>query len=332
MENTQVLYLIVFLVIIYFLFIHKTENFSGSTAEDPFSNLTCITDKSGIDHVFKIAPSLDTKNPHYTIHKLLHPTTKSPVQLSDFVDPGQVVKCNEAEFSAYFTKQIRNPDSVAGKLFQSIRKSTSKNDKSTWQTHECTTSNINDVNHWCGQIHNKISTDINTVCDSSIGKMPPKYCMSDSGPENTPFKQVVKYTTQTDTSAGPIANYLQSSGKPCDQQCLANKGALPQYYTDSDGKIICLKDMKAGGLSLQDRKTNPMPLPTQPNIVPDVKSCIGTPLFNLQGANIIDNHSKTNVRTAARPSIPAEKVYLNNWKAGYDNCFNSCKNGLLAYQ
>jgi hypothetical protein len=90
--------------------------------------------------------------------------------------------------------------------------------------------------------------------------------------------------------------------------------------------------MKAGGLSLQDRKNKPMPLPTQPNIVPDVKSCIDTSLFNLQDANIIDNHSKTNVRTAARPSIPSEKVYLNDWKAGYDNCFNSCKNGLLAYQ
>ena len=159
----NILITIIFLITIYYLFvIHSDENFSGSGVDNPFSNLTCITDIDGKNHVLKVSPSLNSSKPYYTYHKLLHPDriTKTDgsqyVNFDDIVKQGDQVPCDDSKFSAYYVKSIRDQNSNARRLFNKINANTKDPKNTTWKTHECTTHNIKDPKHWCGKIHNSI--------------------------------------------------------------------------------------------------------------------------------------------------------------------------------
>ena len=246
----NILITILFLIVIYYLFIHnktKDENFSGSGTDNPFSNLTCITDINGKNHILKVSPSLNSSKPYYTYHKLLHPDRllktdgSQYVGFDDIVKQGDQVPCDDSKFSAYYVKSIRDQNSNARRLFNKINANTKDPKNTTWKTHECTTHNIKDPNHWCGKIHNSINTNHDKICSTKIGTVPASYCSSFDDPNIGLIANIA--TDNLNTLNIPYVNNLVQNGIPCTQGALNNIGMTIQEYTDPvTGIYYCLKD------------------------------------------------------------------------------------------
>lgn len=281
------------IVVLYYYFFHKIENFDGAATNNVFSKLACIIDGSGTEHVFKVDNSLNIKNAK-TLHSLVNKykkgdTTINQIKKSDFLDSGDSVPCDEANFSTYYVKKLRNPNSKTKALFNTFN--------SSWQNQECTVSDIKNTNHWCNKVYNAINNNPK-LCDTSDPKNnPPKYCND--------FKDVKTFAESSDTTQGPIINNLKASGRSCPDQCTVKSGKIPNSYTDPvTGKLVCLTDS-----GLVDNK------------------CAGTQLFTITNGKIVDSYSKGCKRCASRPSTIEEKSALaaipdNIWS--FNKCIEGC--------
>jgi hypothetical protein len=229
----------VILFVITFIISSSKESFSGVSSDNPFTDLTCIKDNSGMEHIVKISPSLNIKTPtgipYITIHKLFNPTKNAFVEKSDFVNDNDTIECDDSKFSKYYVKSIRDENSKSRKLFNNINNRMSTTN-STWKTQECTPNDINNNNHWCYKVFHAIN-DNPDVCESKIGKVTPRYCSIFNDATNG----IAKYT-QIQSTNTPIINNLTQQGKGCILNTLSQYGSTPQSYTNSDGDYVCLKD------------------------------------------------------------------------------------------
>lgn len=294
--------LFVVLVLMYILFNERAnkasnENFEGVSVENPFTNLSCIVGADGSENVFKISPSMNVKGAT-TIHTLLHPSNKQPVKKGDFLDAGDTVACDEARFSTYYVKKLRDPTSNTKGLFSAINKSATGNNKSTWASQECTVSDMKNSDHWCGKVYRAIN-DNPELCnpDNKNYHTPPKFCAT--------FKDVQAFVNSNNNTGGPLINYLKNQGNSCYDSCVRGAGAISQSYTDASGKVVCLKD---GGVDASG-------------------ACNGTPLFTFDSkGNVVDNWSPGCKRCASRASNSADKQALANspWSQKFTGCLSSC--------
>lgn len=299
-------WVIILVIIIIYVFYHfkqekvTNEKFSGSYSDNGFTNLTCLTGSDGKNYVFKIDSSLNLKSPngqyHKTLQTLLHPTTKLPIQISDFVNPSDTVPCNDSSFSTYYTKNLRDPNSQASKLLKLINgenNTLTMNETSSWQIQECNKGNINQPGHWCNTVYNTISNPV--LCKNAPGKITPKFCNN--------LNALNTYTKSNDSTSKDIINYLGQYTKalPCNQMCQRSSGQIPQQYTDKNGKLVCLKD--TGIVNGQ---------------------CTGTPLFNLVNDKIVDSWSRNCKRCASRASTDDEKQALTNSGYAFTECMKGC--------
>lgn len=320
---------VIFLIIIFLVFI-KSDSKELLTmdgvlaAEDPFTNLMCVTDSNN-EHVFKIGQI----NGLNTITRLYNPLTQKLTVKIDFVDDGDNVECTPPTFSKYIRNKMvdrkAHPDTNTVLLNNKIYQRTSTDSRSSWQTEECRKAQLNNSDHWCGKIYNSITTTPLCIKTSQVQTLP-GYCSL--------FNKVKMFKdTSTDESQDIKYNYLKNTGKPCNQQCLAKSGRLPQHLIDNDSdKIICLKDMQQefSPLNLTNRTgtkyKEPIPPPTTGlTKVTNERDCIGTPLFKLKGTDIIPNFDETRERSAARPYTTQELTLVNDyWTQPYNKCYNSC--------
>lgn len=295
--------LFILLVIIVIMLTYKTKDeFSGTFSDNGFSDLTCLTAADGKNYIFKISPSLNVKSSNgtqlNTLQTVLHPVTKLPLVLSDFVNPNDNIQCNDASFSGFYTTKIRDKQSKPSTLLNSINGPNSNltmDANSTWQTQECNKQNINAAGHWCNNVYNSINNP--AICKQTIGKVTPKFCNSLKALNST-------YKTESNNfSSNDIINYIGPNAKqiPCNQMCARSSGAIPQSYTDSTGKLVCLKD---GGIVNNE--------------------CVGNPLFNLVNDKIVDSYSPGCKRCATRASTPDEKQALANSGYKYTECMKQC--------
>lgn len=246
------LVLFVFLIVIYYLFItqksEQSENFAGVGSENPFTNLTCLHEDpnnvNSIKHVLKVSPSLNQKKGYYTYHKLLHPDKLSKtdgtqyVNYDDIVETGETIPCDDGHFSTYFVKKMRDETSKARKLFNKINSGQTNTNKSTWQQHECTVTDINNKSHWCNKIHNTILNNLDKVCSTKAGDVPANYCSSFKD-TNIGLKE---YVNSNDNTLKNQVNYLKSAGIDKVSALIRNVGAVPQEITLDNGEYHCFKD------------------------------------------------------------------------------------------
>ena len=281
----------------YYSFVNQ-ENFDGSATNNVFSKLACITDGSGSEHVFKIDNSLNIKDKDNKFYKTLHSlvrnykkgdTTINRVNKVDFLETGDTVPCDEANFSTYYVKKLRDPSSKTKTMFNSFN--------SGWQNQECTVADINNVDHWCNKVYNSINNNP-ALCDTKDPKNnPPKYCMD--------FKDVVAFANSGNTTVGPMVNNLKVRGRSCPDQCTVKAGRIPNSYKDPNtGNTICLTD---GGLVSE--------------------KCVGTPLFTIMNGKVVDNWSPKCKKCASRASTLEERNSLANipdniWS--FNKCLEGC--------
>ena len=298
MNNTYFVVLVLLLFFLYFFLEHHLEKFSGDVTENVFSKLACITDKNGNEHVFKIDDSKNIKdannNPYKTIHALIKPYKKGDANInrvvkSDFLDSGDSIVCDEANFSTYYVKKLRDPNSKTKQLFNLYNAS--------WQNQECTLSDIKDTNHWCNKVFNAINDDP-VLCDTKNFKHnPPKYCME--------FPDVKNFAKSDDKTKGPIVNNLKVSGRPCPDACAVSSGRIPDSYVDPNTKsLVCLTDE-----GLKDGK------------------CTGTNLFSIMNGKIIDSYSPNCKKCANRATNQKDRDNLSNipdtvWS--FNECLKKC--------
>ena len=281
------------IAVLYYYFFYIQENFDGSGTNNVFSKLACITGADLNEYVFKVDNSLNIKNAK-TLHSLVKnykkgDTTIKQITKSDFLETGDLVPCDEANFSTYYVKKLRDPVSKTKALFNTFN--------SSWQNQECTVSDIKDTNHWCNKVYNAIN-DNPKLCDTSDPKNnPPKYCND--------FKDVKTFASSLDTTKGPIINNLKASGRSCPDQCTVKSGKIPDSYTDPiTGKLVCLTDT-----GLVNGK------------------CAGTQLFTITNGKIIDSYSKGCKKCASRASTVQDKAALasipdNIWP--FNKCVENC--------
>jgi hypothetical protein len=250
---------ILLFAVVYFLFImhnnnHKTENFSGVGDQNAYTNLTCLQDDNGDKHVFKVLPNIT--GTHVTYHKLHHPDRLSKtdgtqyIGYDDLVESGKNVPCADGEFSTSL-KSIRDPESKASKLFLKINSATTKTNKSTWQQHECTITDINNGKtnngkidpkaHWCYKVHNTIINNLDTLCSDKPGKVPANYC-KDLKDKDAGTDAYVKSTKPEHISLKNKMNYLVQNGASSLTKFTRNVSAIPQEDTLDNGEYYCFKD------------------------------------------------------------------------------------------
>lgn len=252
----NIVFVFVFLIVIYYSFIfkHNDEQFSGVGSENPFTNLTCITEDPSnpntTKHVFKVSTNLNFKDskgsiiPYYTYHKLIHPSRLNKtdgsqyVNYDDIVEVGDTPKCSDGEFSTYFVKKIRDESSKTRMLFNKINAGQSSTNKSTWQQNECTVTDLNNKSHWCNKIHNSISNNLDKICSTKPGDVPANYC---SNLQDTTFG-LKAYTNTNDNTLKNQINYLQQKGADTTTSIIRNIGGTPQEDTLSNGEYHCFKD------------------------------------------------------------------------------------------
>lgn len=295
-------YTFFFIVIIVAIFLYHyleiQENFDGSATNNVFSKLACITDESGGEHVFKIDNSLNIKDKDNKFYKTMHSlvrnykkgdSTINRINKDDFLETGDTVPCDEANFSTYYVKKLRDPSSKTKAMFNSFNKG--------WQNQECTVADINNSDHWCSKVYNSINNN-QALCNTKDPKNnPPKYCMD--------FKDVVTFYNSGDATVGPIVNNLKVTGRSCPDQCTVKAGRIPKSYKDPvTGNEICLTD---GGLVNG--------------------KCVGTPLFTIMNGKVVDNWSSNCKKCASRASTLEEKNALANipdniWP--FHKCLEGC--------
>jgi hypothetical protein len=287
-----IIILLFIIVLFYYHFSNKKENFDGSSTNNVFSKLSCITGTDGNEYVFKVDNSLnkkDSKTLHSLVKSIKVGSPINQVTKSEFVESGDTVPCDEANFSTYYVKKLRDPVSKTRTLFNSFNPS--------WRNQECTVSDIKDTNHWCNKVYNAIN-DNPKLCDTSDPKNnPPKYCND--------FKDVKTFASSSDETKGPLINNLKASGRSCPDQCTVKSGRIPNSYTDPiTGNLVCLTDS-----GLVDG------------------ACIGTNLFTITNGKIIDSYSKGCKRCASRASTVQDKKALadipdNVWP--FNKCLEGC--------
>jgi hypothetical protein len=300
-SNKIIFVILVILVILglYYYVNYKREDFDGSATNNVFSKLACIKGTDGNDYIFKIDTSLNMKdsntNKYYkTLHSLVRnykkgDTTLNAIKKTDFLESGDTVPCDEANFSTYYVKKLRNPLSKTKSLFNSF--------SSGWQNQECTVEDIKNESHWCNKVYNSINNDPK-LCDTTDPKNnPPKYCME--------FKEVNSFANSSNTTRGPIVNNLKVSGRSCPDQCTVKAGKIPTSYKDPvTGNTVCLTD---GGLVNG--------------------KCVGTPLFTIMNGKVVDNYSKGCKKCASRPSTIEDREAIaaipdNVWS--FNKCLEGC--------
>jgi hypothetical protein len=297
-KNYIYLFIAIIVAIFFYYYFDNQENFDGSATNNVFSKLACIIDGSGTEHVFKIDTSLNTKDKDNKFYKTLHSlirnykkgdTNINRVNKVDFLETGDTVPCDEANFSTYYVKKLRDPSSKTKTMFNSFN--------SGWQNQECTVADINNVDHWCNKVYNSINNNP-TLCDTKDPKNnPPKYCMD--------FKDVVAFANSGNASVGPMVNNLKVTGRSCPDQCTVKAGRIPNSYKDpSTGNTICLTD---GGLVNG--------------------KCVGTPLFTIMNGKVVDNWSPKCKKCASRASTLEERNALANipdniWS--FNKCLEGC--------
>jgi hypothetical protein len=266
---------------LYYYFYYKQENFDGSSTNNVFSKLACITGKDGNDYVFKIDTSLNMKDKNNNNYKTLHSlvrnykkgdATINQIKKTDFIETGDTVPCDEANFSTYYVKKLRDPVSKTKTMFNTFN--------SGWQNQECTVSDINNPAHWCNKVYTAINENP-TLCDKSDPKNnPPKYCND--------FKDLKTFVLSSDLTKGPIINNLKVTGRSCPDQCTVKSGRIPNSYKDPvTGKEICLTDM-----GLVNGK------------------CEGTQIFTIMNGKVVDSYSKGCKRCASRASTVEDRAAL----------------------
>lgn len=299
-KNQFIFTVVIFIIatIFFYYYLDSQENFDGSATNNVFSKLACITDEAGSEHIFKIDNSLNIKDkdnkPYKTLHSLVRNYKKGDSTINriikdDFLDSGDNIPCDEARFSTYYVKKLRDPSSKTKSLFNSF--------SSGWQNQECTVADINNENHWCSKIYNSINNNPK-LCDTKDPKNnPPKYCMD--------FKDVITFAQSENATIGPIVNNLKVTGRSCPDQCTVKAGRIPNSYKDPNtGNTICLTD---GGLVNE--------------------KCVGTHLFTIQNGKVVDNWSKGCKKCASRASTTEERNNLANipdnvWS--FNKCLEGC--------
>lgn len=276
-----VITVIIILIVLYYYFFNKQENFDGSTTNNVFSKLACIIGADGTEYVFKIDDSLNVKDKSNKYYKTLHSlvrnykkgdSTINQIKKTDFLESKDSIACDEAKFSTYYVKKLRDPVSKTKALFNAFN--------SSWQNQECTVSDIKNPNHWCNKVYSAI-TNNPKLCDKSDPKNnPPKYCNN--------VNDVKSYVLSSDPTLGPIINNLKASGRSCPDQCTVKSGRIPDSYKDPfTGKEVCLKD---GGLVNG--------------------KCTGTQLFTIVNGKVVDSYSKGCKRCASRASTEQDRTAL----------------------
>lgn len=294
----KIILIAIVVAIFFYYYLDNQENFDGSATNNVFSKLACIIDGSGAEHVFKIDTSLNTKDKDNKFYKTLHSlvrnykkgdTTINRVNKVDFLETGDTTPCDEANFSTYYVKKLRDPSSKTKTLFNNFN--------SGWQNQECTVADINNGDHWCNKVYNSINNNP-ALCDTKDPKNnPPKYCMD--------FKDVVAFANSGNTTVGPIVNNLKVTGRSCPDQCTVKAGRIPNSYKDPiTGNTICLTD---GGLVNE--------------------KCVGTPLFTIMNGKVVDNWSPKCKKCASRASTLPERNDLANipdniWS--FNKCLEGC--------
>ena len=350
----SIILIIIVLFVLYYILTNYSESFSGIATENAFSNLSCIVDAQGNQHIFKVSPSLNVMNngkPYSTIDKLLHPTrttkvdpiTNLPssaknailqhdaVNMSDFIDVGDSVPCDDSDFSAYYTKQIRNPTSNAKKLFSAINSNLVPNKNSSWQNQECTAQELNEPGHWCNNIQTTINNNPD-LCSSKVGKIPAQYCSQ----FNDTQTGVVMLAKSNDKTSPGLLNFFNTVGLSKHDQCVRSAGAIPQAFTDAQGNFVCLKD---GGISNPNIATCSTPgtsgtynatvngnnITCKPGDIVSNSAdvCSGTPLFNFVNGSVVDSWTQGCKKCASRASTSSEKISLANSPWPFPTCIQN---------
>ena len=242
--------LIVIIGIIIFCYIYfnifegldSQVGYSGIPQDNAYTSLTCLPTING-DTVVKIAPSYSDPS-KMSIHSLLNPMNNYNIVKKNDIVPDNNIPCDDVKFSAAYVKQLRDINSPARKLFDSINNGSVVADKnsfnsSTWRTLECKSSNLKDPNHWCNDAFNHLIKNKDTLCDSSIGHIPASFCGN--------LDKLNTYVQSNDPITGPITNNFGrikgSSGASVTTRCTNNanihkKSLYPIGFNDESGNPL----------------------------------------------------------------------------------------------
>jgi hypothetical protein len=210
-NQTQALYIAIFLVVIYFLFIR--DYMEGNTnvsaqlndtifvSENAFTGLDCVSENLPI---FRFKQNDDKSE---TIRCLINPDTNACYNKGEFFAPGTEPSCNK--FQETLVKEIRDTKSNARKVF---------NASNPWLVHECSAQGLKTPGHWCNTVYSELAK---TDCsDKFISGKLANTCNS--------LKNVNAFLqAPSTTSDSVIPLSFKSGGKPCNQVCLAAIGANP---------------------------------------------------------------------------------------------------------
>lgn len=209
-NQTQALYIAIFLVVIYFLFIRDYMEGNTNVAqitdtiladENAFTGLDCVSDNLPI---FRFKRNADQSE---TIRCLINPATNACYNKGEFFAPGTEPSCNK--FQETLVKEIRNQKSNARKVFDA---------SNPYLVHECSVQGVNTPGHWCNTVYSELAK---TDCsDKFISGKLAQTCNS--------LKNMNAFLQTSSSTSEPVTPYsFKLSGASCPTQCTRKSGAIP---------------------------------------------------------------------------------------------------------
>lgn len=222
MTSEDSLYIIIFLIIIYFLFVHNiiSENFTreintaAASVDNYFTDLQCLDPDLPIAR-FRQGNTIE----YYSLDG------SKPIMMTDFNVPNNVKcfkdksdKSNNPDFNKYIsTEGLRNKSSNTFKLFTDLGKNVYPN----YQAINCTANGLNDPNHICGKLFNSLINNTN-------------YCPKEEFAKNPDCKNIENNKLTASGIDNPVnilslndVNNIFSKQKCQSVDCLRKSGAPP---------------------------------------------------------------------------------------------------------
>lgn len=280
--------LIVFVLIIYFVFFHDTENFvrdvttAGGSVDNYFTDLQCVDPTLPIAR-FRQGNTFE----YYSLDGT------NPMMMSDFGVPANV-KCFKqksdkgpvTDFNKYVsTDGIRNKSTQSFKLFNDL----SNNVYPNYKAINCTPNGLNDPSHVCGKLYNAVINN-------------PTYCPTEIYAHN---KDCDNITTNKNTANG-VTN----------QENILSLNQVQGIYSKQKCQSVdCLRKNGAPP-SLQSKP--PLPVPNASG------NCDAVSVFRGVKKTVPGGDIGCVQATATYNAYPALLSTYNTNLANYTNTFNTC--------
>lgn len=289
----QNLYIVLFVTILYFVFIHNTDNekftrvinTSASSVDNYFTDLQCIDPSLPIAR-FRQGDTLE----YYSLDG------SKPMMMSDFGVPANVTcvkdKLNKQDFNKYIsTDGIRNRSSNSYKLFNALGKNTYPN----YQAINCTPNGLNDPNHTCGKLYNALINN-NIYCPlEEFAKNPDCINIQTNKSKSTGIHNPVNILAFNDI------NNIFSKQKCQTVDCLRKSGAPPSVplepispTPDSNGNCDTISISRGRKRIIKGG---------------DINCVAANELVNSYSNNLIEYNNK-----------------LNDYTSRFNTCLSSCDN------